>query len=220
MSRTTLYLGNKRYSSWSMRGWLACRLAGFAFDEVMIQLDTPQTRETILAVSPSGRVPCLQRDGAVIWDSLAIAEYCAEAAPGLWPADPAARAHARAIACEMHSGFVELRRAMFFNVGMSFPGAGRTPGALADIARVSALWSGTRARFGSGGPFLFGAGFNLADAFYAPVVCRFMIWRPELDAAVQAYVDAVLAHPLVAEWVEAGRAETWRSPRYEEAQAP
>ncbi|MFO0294594.1 MAG: glutathione S-transferase family protein [Rhodospirillales bacterium] len=220
MARATLYLGNKRYSSWSMRGWLACRLAGFAFDEVMIQLDTPATRETILAVSPSGRVPCLQRDGAVIWDSLAIAEHCAETARHLWPADPVARAHARAIVCEMHAGFVDLRRAMFFNVGQSFPGEGRTPGALADIARVCALWAGTRARFGSGGPFLFGADFTIADAFYAPVVCRFMTWQPELDAAARAYVAAVLGHPLVADWVEAGRAETWRSPRYEVARAP
>jgi glutathione S-transferase len=219
MTRATLYLGNKRYSSWSMRGWLACRLAGLAFDEVVIPLDTEETQARIRAVSPSGRVPCLHHGGQIVWDSMAIAEYCAELAPGLWPADRAARARARVVAAEMHAGFVELRRAMFFNVGRVIPGGGRTAGALADIARISALWSETRARYGAGGPFLFGAAFTLADAFYAPIVCRFATWQPELDAGARAYVDAVGAHPLVAEWVTAGRAETWRSPRYEEPPA-
>ncbi len=220
MTRATLYIGNKRYSSWSMRGWLACRLAGLAFDEVVIPLDTDETGARIRAVSPSGRVPCLHHGGQIVWDSLAIGEYCAELSPGLWPAAPAARARARVIAAEMHSGFAELRRAMFFNVGRTIPGGGRTPGALADIARISVLWAETRARFGAGGPFLFGSAFTLADAFYAPVVCRFATWKPELDGPAQAYADAVGAHPLVAQWVAAGRAETWRSPRYEDATAP
>lgn len=219
MGRTMLYIGNKRYSSWSMRGWLACRLAGLAFEGVTIPLDLAETQARIRAISPSGRVPCLHHAGDVVWDSMAIAEYCAELAPGLWPADRAARAHARVVAAEMHSGFVELRRAMFFNLGRSMAGQGRTPGALADIARISALWSGTRARFGAGGPFLFGAGFTIADAFYAPIACRFMTWEPELDAGARAYVEAVLRHPLVEEWVAGGVAETWRSPRYEEAPA-
>ena len=220
MTRATLYLGNKRYSSWSLRGWLPCRLAGLAFDEVVIPLDTPETQARIRAVSPSGRVPCLHHDGLVIWDSLAIAEYCAELAPGLWPADRAARARARVVTAEMHAGFLELRRAMFFNVGRAIPGGGRTPGALADIDRIARLWAQTRAVHGAGGPYLFGETFTIADAFYAPIVCRFATWAPELDAAAQAYADAVWAHPLVAEWVAAGRAETWRSPRYEESPAP
>jgi glutathione S-transferase len=217
MTETILYLGNKRYSSWSMRGWLACRLAGLSFAEQVLPLDTPETQARIRAISPSGRVPCLHHRGAVIWDSLAIAETCAEQAPGLWPADPMARAHARSIVAEMHGGFVELRRAMYFNVGRHLPGGGRTPGALSDIARICALWAEARARHGAGGPFLFGAAFTLADAFYAPIVCRFVTWEPVLDAEAQAYVAAVRGHAMVAEWIEAGIAEPWRSPRYEDA---
>lgn len=220
MSAATLYLGSKRYSSWSLRGWLACRLAGLTFDEVVIPLDMPETQARIRAISPSGRVPCLHHDGHVIWDSMAIGEYCAELAPRLWPAERGARARARVVAAEMHAGFVELRRAMFFNVGRTIPGGGRTPAALADIDRIARLWEETRATYGAGGPFLFGADFNLADAFYAPIVCRFATWQPALDAGAQAYVDAVHAHPLVEEWVAAGRAEPWRSPRYEETPAP
>jgi glutathione S-transferase len=216
MSDTTLFIGNKRYSSWSQRGWLACRLADLDFQEVTIPLDAPETQARIRAISPSGRVPCLHHEGRAIWDSLSIAEYCAEMKPGLWPADPAARAQARTIACEMHSGFVELRRAMYFNVGRRLPGKGRTPGALADIARIQELWSGTRSRFAGKGAFLFGDAFTLADAFYAPIVCRFVTWEPELSVEASAYVNAVWNHPLVAEWVEAGLAETWRSPKYEE----
>jgi glutathione S-transferase len=216
MSETTLFIGNKRYSSWSLRGWLACRLAGLDFQEVTIPLDTPDSQTRIRAISPSGRVPCLHHDGRVIWDSLAIAEYCAEMAPGLWPGDPAARAQARTIACEMHSGFGELRKAMFFNVGRRLPGQGRSPAALQDIARIEEIWAGTRSRFAGTGQFLFGDGFTLADAFYAPIVCRFVTWEPALSAASLAYVGAVWNHPLVAEWVEGGLAETWRSAKYEE----
>ena len=219
MTDTTLFIGNKRYSSWSLRGWLACRLADLDFQEVTIPLDTPGTSARIKAISPSGRVPCLHHDGRAIWDSLSIAEYCAEMRPGLWPADRAARAQARTIACEMHSGFVELRKAMFFNIGRRFPGRGRTPGALADIARIQELWTGTRSRFAGKGPFLFGDAFTLADAFYAPIVCRFVSWEPELSAEAGAYVRAVWTHPLVAEWVAGGLAETWRSPKYEEPAA-
>ena len=216
MSDTTLFLGNKRYSSWSMRGWLACRLADLDFQEVVIPLDTPESQARIRAVSPSGRVPCLHHEGRAIWDSLSIAEYCAEMKPGLWPGDPAARAQARTIACEMHSGFVELRKAMYFNIGRRLAGKRRTPAALADIARIEELWAGTRSRFAGTGRFLFGDDFTLADAFYAPIVCRFVVWEPALSAASSDYVRAVWAHPLVEEWIEGGLAETWRSPKYEE----
>lgn len=215
MSETILYLGNKRYSSWSLRGWLPCMMAGFPFKEVVIPLDTPETGAHIRAVSSSGRVPCLHHDGNVIWDSLAIAEYCAELKAGLWPADRAARAHARVIAAEMHSGFVDLRKAMYFNIGQRWPGHGRTPGALDGVARISELWTTTRARFGAGGPFLFGRDFTLADVAYAPIVCRFKTWEPALSSECQAYVDAVWTQPLVARWVREGLAETWRSPKYE-----
>ena len=219
MSETILYLGNKRYSSWSLRGWLACKLAQLEFKEIVIGLDTPETAARIVAVSPSGRVPCLHDQGRVIWDSLAIGEYCAELKPGLWPEDAGARARARVIAAEMHSGFVELRKAMFFNLGQHWPGKGRTPGALADVARIVTLWTETRSQHGAGGPFLFGRDFTLADAAYAPIVCRFETWRPELTPEARAYADAVWAHPLVAQWVRDGRAETLRSPKYEIAPA-
>ncbi len=219
MSETTLFLGNKRYSSWSLRGWLACKLAELPFKEVVIGLDTPETAARILAVSPSGRVPCLHHQGRVIWDSLAIGEYCAELKSGLWPADMTARARARVIAAEMHSGFVELRRAMFLNLGQQWPGKGRTPGALADIARITKLWTETRAQHGASGRFLFGRDFTLADAAYAPIVCRFDTWRPELTPEAREYADAVWAHPFVAQWVREGRAEALRSPKYEIAPA-
>ncbi|MBM3521703.1 MAG: glutathione S-transferase family protein [Alphaproteobacteria bacterium] len=215
MADAILYIGNKRYSSWSLRGWLPSMMAGFPFKEVVIPLDMPETRTSIRAVSASGRVPCLHHDGNVIWDSMAIAEYCAELAPDLWPVDRDARAHARVIAAEMHSGFQELRKAMFFNVGRRWPGHGRTAGALADITRIVELWETTRTRYGSGGAFLFGKSFTLADAFYAPIVCRFKTWEPELPADARAYVDAVWTQPLVARWVREGLAETWRSPKYE-----
>jgi glutathione S-transferase len=215
MSETVLYVGNKRFSSWSLRGWLACRLAGIAFREVVIALDQPATTPEILKISPTARLPCLHHDGRAVWDSLAIAEYCAELRPGLWPADAAARAHARSIAAEMHSGFAELRKAMWMDVSRRWPGRARTPGALADIQRIVALWADTRGRFGAGGPFLFGREFNLADAFYAPVATRFVTWTPELPAEAKAYVDAVWAHPLLVEWVKGADAETFTAPRYE-----
>ena len=127
--------------------------------------------------------------------------------PSLWPADRVARAHARSISAEMHAGFRELRMAMWMNLGRDFAGLGRTPGALKDIARIEALWAETRARFGDGGPFLFGASFGAADAMFAPVVARFLGWKPELTAESAAYCAAVRAHPLVAEWYDGAAAE-------------
>jgi glutathione S-transferase len=217
MADFTLYLGNKAYSSWSLRGWLACRLAGIAFDEVVIPLSRPDTGATILRHSPSGKVPALRHGESVVWDSLAIGEYLHELAPaaGLWPDDAAARAQARSIAAEMHSGFVDLRRAMWMNTRRRFPGKGRTPEALANIARICAIWRETRARFGAGGPFLFGRKLNLADAMYAPVAARFVTWAPELPADARAYADAVWDHPLMQEWRRAADAETWVIDAYE-----
>jgi glutathione S-transferase len=150
-----------------------------------------------------------------VWESLAIAEYCAEFAPALWPAERKARAHARSIASEMHAGFRELRMAMPMNLGRSFPGRGRTPGALADIARVEAIWA--EALAAHGGPFLFGRDFGLADAMYAPVVTRFLTWQPEVSATTKAYCDAVRAHPLVARWYDEAAAEPvgWLLEKYE-----
>ncbi len=216
MSDGRLYLGNRRYSSWSLRGWLAVRLAGLDVEEVVIPLDGGAT-EAVRRISPSALVPYLEHRGLHIWESLAICEYCAERAPALWPADLAARTHARVIAAEMHAGFRELRLAMPMNLGRDFSGAGRTAGALADIARIETIWAETRARFGGGGDFLFGATFNAADAMYAPVVARLLGYRPDLTAASRAYCDAVRAHPLIMAWYSdaAAEPEAWNQARYE-----
>ena len=215
MSDTVLYIGNKRFSSWSLRGWLACKLAALPFREITIPLDQPDTEAELGKVSPTAKAPCLHHDGKVIWDTMAIAEYCAEMKPGLWPEDAAARARARAISAEMHSGFGELRKAMWMDVARRWPGKGRTKGALADIKRITAVWTDTRRRFGEGGAFLFGKDFNLADAFYAPVAARFVTWSPDLPNDAVAYVDAVWSHPLMREWIKGAQAETFTAPRYE-----
>lgn len=215
----TLYIGNRRYSSWSMRGWLAVRAAGLDVEEVLIPFVRPGPTPAIVARSPNGLVPYLEHRGARVWESIAVCGYCAEYAPALWPEDRIARAHARSIAAEMHAGFRELRQAMWMNLGGRFDGLGRTPGALADIARIEALWADTRQRFGAGGPYLFGAGFTAADVMYAPVVARFLIWQLELTAETRTYCDAVRAHPLVTAWYDAAAAEPaeWLVAEYEAA---
>jgi glutathione S-transferase len=212
-----LFIANRRTSSWSMRGWLAVRLAGLDVEEVQIPLTRPGPTAAIARVSPNGTVPCLEHRGARVWESLAIVEYCAELAPALWPAERIARAAARSAAAEMHAGFTGLRRSMWMNLGVDFAGRGRTPEALADIARIEALWADLRARFGAGGPFLFGPAFGAADAMFAPVVARFLTWRPELSDAAAAYCGAVRAHPLVADWYDraAGEPEAWKLAEYE-----
>lgn len=214
MTKGRLVIGTKRYSSWSLRGWLAVHLAGLEVEEVVIPLAGGGT-EAIKAVSPNGMVPYLEHEGARIWESLAIAEYCAEFAPDLWPARRAARAHARAIAAEMHAGFRGLRMAMPMNLGREFAGRGRTPEALADIARIETIWA--EALGAHDGPFLFGAAFGLADAMYAPVVTRFLTWTPELTARSRAYVCAVRAHPLMERWYAEAAAEpaAWLLDKYE-----
>ena len=216
MSDGRLIIGNRRYSSWSMRGWLAVRLAGLAVEEVVVPLaggDTP----AIKALSPSGLVPCLEHRGAVVWESLAIAEYCAELQPALWPSDRLARAHGRAIAAEMHAGFRVLRQAMPMVLGRTFPCPAASPELTADLARIVAIWRETRARFGESGPFLFGAAFTAADAMYAPVVARFLAYGPRLPAEAEAYCAAVRSHPLVAAWYDGAAAEppSWRLAKYE-----
>jgi glutathione S-transferase len=212
-----LIIGNRRYSSWSMRGWLAVQLAGLDVEEVLVPFTRPGPTAAIARLSPSGLVPCLEHRGALVWESLAICEYCAEIAPSLWPGDRVARAEARSIAAEMHAGFRGLRQAMWMNLGHDFSGLGRTPAALADIARIEALWRGARQRFGAGGPFLFGAAFTAADVMFAPVVARFLSWRPALAPAALDYCAAVRAHPLVDAWYVAAAAEPpdWLLPDYE-----
>jgi glutathione S-transferase len=217
MPEGTLYIGTRRYSSWSMRGWLPVKLAALDVEEVVIPLAGGATPE-IQRISPNRLVPYLEHRGLRVWESLAICEYCAELAPALWPETLAARTHARAIAAEMHAGFRELRIAMPMNLGADRPGIRRTPPVLADIARIEAIWTETRAAFGAGGPFLFGAAFTAADAMYAPVVARFLSYAPPLSAASRAYCEAVRAHPLVSAWYDAAAGEPveWRLAHYED----
>jgi glutathione S-transferase len=218
MARRTLVLGNKNYSSWSLRPWLALRMAAIDFDEVVIPLYTDATRERILAWSPAGRVPVLRDGDRTVYDSLSICEYAAELAPaaGLWPADAGARAHARSISAEMHSSFGALRG----NLPMNFRVEGRRraaplpPEAQADVQRVAELLDDARARFGAGGPFLFGA-FSIADAMFAPIASRFRTYSIGLPTRVQAWADHVLALAPLAEWRRAALAESERVPVYD-----
>ncbi|MES2712656.1 MAG: glutathione S-transferase family protein [Pseudomonadota bacterium] len=214
MADGRVVIGTKRYSSWSLRGWLMVRLAGLDVEEQVIPLtgSGPGSTAAIVDATPAGLVPYLEHQGARVWDSLSIAEYCAEFAPGIWPAERVARAHARSIAAEMHSSFRALRTAMPMNLGRDFSGRGRTPESLADIARIEAIWAEC-----APAPFLFGASFGAVDAMFAPVVARFITWAPELTPASQAYVAAVRAHPLVARWYAEAAAEpsAWLLDKYE-----
>jgi len=210
MSRT-LIIGNKNYSSWSLRAWLALRHAGVAFDEHIVALDRPSTKPEILRHSPSGKVPCLIDAEVVVWDSLAICETANERyVPGaLWPADAATRAHARAVSAEMHSGFAALRTHMPMDIRSSHLDKGGTAAqradVAADIARIQAIWTDCLAR--SGGPLLYGR-FSIADAFFAPVVTRFRTYGVALPAALSSYAERVFALPAMQQWVAAASAET------------
>lgn len=204
----TLVIGNKNYSSWSMRPWVAAVAFGIPFNEVRILLDQPETAAIIARFSHAGRVPVLVAGEISVWDSLAICEYLAEQFPELhmWPQDVAARAMARAITAEMHSGFTGLRSAMSMNIQASLPGRGRTNEAQGDIGRICEIWEDCLSRFGHHN-FLFGD-FSIADAFFAPVVMRFKTYGVSLAPALQAYCNRIQAHPAVARWVREAMAET------------
>jgi glutathione S-transferase len=204
----TLVIGNKNYSSWSMRPWLALVAFGIPFKEVMVLLDRDDTATNIAAYSACGKVPVLLAGTITVWDSLAICEYLAEQFPELhlWPQDVAARATARSVCAEMHSGFGGLRSAMSMNIKARFPGRGRTAAAQADIGRISEIWEECLSRFGHH-EFLFGE-FSIADAFFAPVVMRFRTYGVALAPALNAYCERVLAHPAVARWISEALAET------------
>ena len=217
MADLTLYIGNKNYSSWSLRAWLALKATNVAFDEVVIPLYQPGSRETILKYSPSGRVPALRHGAVTVWESLAICEYLAEAFPtfDLWPKDPRARAVARAVSAEMHSGFRAMREQLPMNIRSSFPGRTLTAEAQSDINRIMAIWRDCRTRFGEGhGDFLFGQ-FTIADAMYAPVVTRFRTYKIELEEVAQAYCDTIMALPALQEWIAAARNEPMIIDKYE-----
>ena len=220
MADFTLVIGNKNYSSWSLRGWLMARIAGIEFEEQLIPLDLPETQPAIRKHSPSGRLPVLLHRGLAVWESLAIGEYLNDLKPeaGLWPAAAAARAHARSISCEMLAGFAELRANMPMNIRASYPGKGMTSAVRADISRITGLWRDCRKRFAGAAPkdegFLFG-GFSAADAMYAPVVTRLRTYGVAVDSDTDAYCKAILAHPPMKEWIDAAKNEPWLIQAYE-----
>src|SRR4051794_33784110 len=203
----TLYVGNKNYSSWSLRGWLATRLCGAPFREVPVRLVGRGANPANKSFSPSGLVPALHDGDTVIWDSLAIGEYLAERHAGMWPVDARARAFARSIAAEMHSGFSALRSDMSMCIRERVDVRPWSEALAADIERIVALWTEARARFGSGDTFLCGP-FSVADCFYAPVVFRFQTYQVELNGVAGDYAAAMRAHPFRREWEAAALAET------------
>jgi glutathione S-transferase len=220
MAAPILFIGNKNYSSWSMRPWLALKWGGIAFEERIIPLGgegygQSQIRE-VRAVSPSGRVPALHVDGAVIYESLAICEWAAEQAPSLWPADALVRAQARSAATEMHAGFPSVRRDMSMNVRRRLNFTPDWPAdTRADLAQLFALWGNLRARFKSDGPFLFGRR-SIADAMFAPVATRLRTYAVDAPPDARAYCDAIFADDAFQEWERAGEAETWTIEQAEE----
>ena len=206
MSRATITLSSKNYSSWSLRGWLMAKFAGIDFAESIVAPDDADARAEILLLSPSILVPCLTYDGIKIWDTLAIGEFLNEIAPkaGLLPKDQAKRAHCRSICGEMHSGFVSLRQALPMNIKGHFPKFKIWSKANADIERIAIIWRECLDAYG--GPFLFGA-LSIADAMYAPVVSRFRTYDVKLDRQTQAYADRIWALPAMVEWREAAMGE-------------
>jgi glutathione S-transferase len=209
-----LVIGNKNYSSWSFRPWIALKVAGIPFEEEVVFLNAPDFKARVTRISGTGKVPALA-DGAVhVWESLAILEYLAEKFPKakLWPDDPQARAEARALAAEMHAGFVPLRRQLPMNMWRPVKRLELKPETQASVARIEVIWTDCRKR--SGGPFLFGA-FGAVDAMFAPVVSRFHTYDVAVGAAAKAYMDAVMALPTWAEWRSAALRETWVLPEDE-----
>ena len=218
MDKLTLIVGNKAYSSWSMRPWLALRACEVNFEEIVVPLYVEGYKEALLAHSPAGKVPVLKHGERVIWDSLAICEYLAEQfqKARLWPEDPAARSLARAVSAEMHSGFTAIRSAMPFNCRATGGHVASSPELESEIRRVQDLWRGCREQYGRLGPWLFGR-FTVADCMYIPMALRFVTYGAgaRLEAPGRAYVDTVLQHPVVQEWIAAARQEPEVIARYE-----
>ncbi|HEY2818731.1 MAG TPA: glutathione S-transferase family protein [Casimicrobiaceae bacterium] len=203
----TLYIGNKNYSSWSLRGWLVMKLCGAPFKEVLVQLQGVGPNPAHMSYSPSGYVPALHDDNTIVWDTLAIAEYLAERHSGMWPDDSATRAFARSISAEMHSGFSTLRNDMTMCVRERVDVRPWSDTLLSNIERVETIWNEARRRYEHKGDFLCGP-FSIADCFYGPVAFRFQTYDVELKGAACAYLEALLAHPFVREWEKAALAET------------
>lgn len=207
-----LVIGNKVYSSWSLRPWIVMKAFSIPFEEAVVQLRETDTRDRILAHSPSGKVPALVDDGVTVWDSLAIMEYLADKFPdrAIWPKDRIARAHARCASAEMHSGFATLRTACSMNVTRRFAARDRGEAVAADVARVTGIWREARQKFGAKTrqPFLYGD-FSAADGMYAPVVTRLHSYAIAVDSVSQAYMKEVLGHPAYKAWLAGAVAETW-----------
>jgi glutathione S-transferase len=207
MSKATLTLASKNYGSWSLRGWLLCKMTDLDFEEKHVSTDDPSTRAELLLLSPSFLVPALLYDGLKVWDTLALIEYLHECNPkaGLLPTDQAQRAHCRSICGEMHSGFSNLRSALPMNIKAHFPGFKSWAGARADIERITTIWRECIAAYG--GPYLFGKKPGAADAMYAPVCSRFTTYDVAIDAPAQAYCRTVMTMPHMQEWIAAAKAE-------------
>jgi glutathione S-transferase len=208
-----LVIGNKNYSSWSFRPWLAMKVAGIAFEETVISLEASDFKARVTALSGAGKVPVLIDGATRVWESLAILEYLAEKFPAaaLWPKDASARAQARAVAAEMHAGFVPLRNLLPMNVWRPVRPRALDDGSKTNVARIEEIWRDCRARFGVGGPFLFGA-FGAADAMYAPVIWRFHTYAIAVSDAARDYMRAMMALPAWSEWRDAARREPWVLP--------
>jgi glutathione S-transferase len=216
MTKPKLVIGSKAYSSWSLRPWMVLTHFGVAFEEVVVELDAPDTRERLLEYSPSARAPVLIHDGVTIWDSLAIIEYVAEtwAELPVWPRDKAARAMARALSAEMHSGFSALRAHCPTQFARGSRKRALTSDVEADVRRIEEAWRAARARFGAGGPFLFGA-FSAADAMFAPVVNRFQTYEIDVASDAKAFMQAIMDLPEWGAWTKAAEAEPRRNAAYE-----
>lgn len=214
MAPLTLVIGNKNYSSWSLRPWLLMKRLGIAFEEVLITLDTPSTREDIERFSPSGRVPVLRHGELTVWDSLAICEYVAEFSGKGWPQQAAARAVARSVSAEMHSGFTNLRSLWPMNARARNRRTALTAALEADIERIDEIWNDCRARFGAGGPWLFGQ-YTIADAMYAPVVLRFNTYGAAISQTARWYMASVLEDAALQEWLQGAKHESWTNPASE-----
>jgi glutathione S-transferase len=207
MAGVRLTIASKNYGSWSLRGWLLCKIAGIDFEEDVVSADDPSARAELLLLSPSFLVPSLQNGAVKVWDTLAIGEYLHETKPdaGLLPKDAAARAHCRAISGEMHSGFSNLRSALPMNIKAHYPGFKVWAGAQADIDRVTQIWRDCIAKYG--GPYLFGKTMTLADAMYAPVCSRFTTYSVKLDDVSAAYCKTMMATPFMKEWIDGAKKE-------------
>ena len=216
MTDITLYIGNKNYSSWSMRPWIAMKAVGLPFKEVVIAFAQSDTKEKMLAVSPTGKVPVLHHGGLRVWDSLAICEYIADTYAHLnfWPEEREARAEARSICAEMHSGFQAMRVALSMNVRRHFGVFYVKPDVMQDIDRILQIWATMRDKYKAKGEYLFGE-FSIADAFFAPVITRFESYGVAVPPVCRVYMDAMLLHPAMKQWIKEAEDEPYEDPKFE-----